>query len=1160
LANLGAAVLAVFLFRKIGQNYFLFIIYSTSLDMEKRLLTKLLVVALIACLAACSDNGKTASTTQKKVTKIFNKIAPEKSGVAFSNTLREDSIINYFTYPYIYMGGGVAVGDVNNDGLQDLYFTGNMVDNRLYINKGEMQFEDITEVSKTAGDNRWVTGATIADVNADGWADIYVSVSGKFTTTKNQLFLNDGLNENGIPTFTESAEQAGIADEGHSTQGTFFDYDKDGDLDLYVANYPFTSFKTRNFSYQYLIQQKSPDKSDRLYRNRGDGTFDDVTEQSGILNFGLSLSATAGDMNGDGWDDIYVSNDFATPDYFYLNNGDGTFTNQIKEVTQHTAYFGMGTDIGDFNNDGLLDLVQMDMTPKSNRRSKANMASMNPAGFWEMVEMGMHFQYMQNALQLNQGITNDGLPHFSDVSRLAGMSSTDWSWAGLFADLDNDGWKDVFVTNGTRRDINNKDYFHHIDNAKFEEKQHFNNLDLTKKMPSEKIDNYAFRNNGDLTFENVIDKWGLGFVGYSNGAAYSDLDNDGDLDMIVNNIDDPVAIYQNLTSDEHLANFLDVKLKGSAQNPMGLGTKVVVSTTAGEQYQQLTLTRGFQSSVCPVIHFGLGSEDVVEKVTITWPDGKQQQLEQVPVNQVLEADYKSAAEPGNSQPMANSEPQFFQDVTEELGIQYKHIENPYNDFEYEVLLPHAYSANGPGLAVADVNGDGLEDFYVGAAISGTGVLYLQTAGGTFETAATNPWASDSDREDMDAVFFDADGDGDQDLYVVSGGNEHDKDSDKLQDRLYLNDGTGNFTKSENSLPQMIASGSRVKVADYDKDGDLDLFVGGRIVPKSYPLPAKSFILRNDGSENGVVKFSDATAEAAPMLTEAGLVTDAAWTDFDGDGQLDLVVVGEWMPLTFLKNSGGKFTDKTEEFGLAKTTGWWYSIAAGDFDNDGDEDLVAGNLGLNYKYRATPEESFDVYVNDYDKNGKLDIVLGYYNDGVQYPVRGKQCSSEQIPAIKFKFKDYNSFADATLADIYTEHDLEASKHYQAWDFASSYIENKGNGHFEVTKLPNEAQLSAINAIVAEDVNKDGNLDLVVAGNLFAAEVETPRGDASYGQLLQGDGKGHFSTVPFSKTGLFLKNCVKDLAKINTKKGPAILVANNSEYLKAILINESASEVQ
>lgn len=1106
-------------------------------------------------IVSCNSQIEQPVSDSRKITKIFTALTPEESGITFTNNLIEDSVVNYFTYPYLYMGGGVAVGDVNNDGLQDIYFTGNQVENKLYLNQGDLTFLDITHQARVTGDDRWVTGVTMADVNHDGWMDIYVSVSGKWTSTRNLLYLNQGVDESGIPAFVESAEQAGVADEGKSTQATFFDYDKDGDLDLYVANYPYTSFKTQNSTYRFLMDRKQHDKSDHLYQNQGDGTFIDVTEEANLLNFGLALGIVVDDFNQDGWEDIYVSNDFATPDYFYFNNGDGTFIEKARETTMHTSYFGMGIDAGDLNNDGLVDLVQMDMTPEDNFRNKANMASMNPSAFYEMVNYGLHYQYMQNSMQLNQGVNESGYPHFSDIARIAGISSTDWSWAGLIADLDNDGWEDVFITNGTRKDINNKDYFAKIDKASPKEKEGYDWLELSKGIPSDEINNYAYKNNKDLSFTSVIDDWGLNFKGYSNGAAYADLDNDGDLEVVINNIDHPSMIFENHVADSKMGNFLKVELRGPDKNPGGLGALVQIESDNLKQRHHHTLTRGFQSSVEPIIHFGVGEAATIDRISIAWPDGKTEVIRGLEANQLIELNYKNSVEAKDHHEPPTA---IFRDITSMLALDYKHQENSFNDFQYEVLLPHIYSRNGPGLAVGDVNQDGLEDFYVGGATEYPGWLYIQQADGSFVPLNDNqPWHEDAASEDLGGAFFDADQDGDQDLYVVSGGNESLEGSGVLQDRLYLNQGNGMFIKAESSLPKILISGSRVKPADFDGDGDMDLFVGGRLVPRAYPRPANSHLLRNEGVQNGVPVFSDVSEELAPVLKELGMVTDAAWLDFDQDGLQDLVVVGEWMPITFLKNRNGIFEDNTEAYGLEKTTGWWYSIAADDFDQDGDMDLVAGNLGLNYKYQASTDESFDVYANDYDKNGKMDIVLGYYYDGVQYPLRGRQCSSEQIPAIKLKFEDYNSFAQATLEEVYSEGDLESSLHYQAYTFASSYVENLGDGKLSIQQLPNEVQISSINGIVTNDFNGDGNIDLMVAGNLYNAEVETTRNDAGYGNVLLGDGTGNFSPLSYAESGIYIPHDTKDLKLLKGKKGLFIVAANNNEALKIFQLTAGTS---
>lgn len=1098
----------------------------------------------LALLAACAtpEEQKEDVTTPK----IFEKVAKSTSNLEFSNDLKEDSIINYFTYPYIYMGGGVATGDINNDGLPDVYFTGNMVENKLYLNKGDLSFEDITETAGVGGDDRWMTGVTMADVNADGWLDIYVSVSGKFTTKKNLLYINNGLNEAGVPTFSEEAAKYGIDDEGSSTQATFFDYDLDGDVDLYVANYPFTHFKTPNYSYQLFREKKDPENSDRLYKNTGDG-FVDVSEEAGILNFGLALSATTADFNQDGWPDLYVSCDFATPDFFYFNNGDGTFTDRSQEVTNHTAFFGMGTDAADFNNDGLIDLLQLDMTPEDNRRNKANMASMDIPGFWEIVSFGMHYQYMQNALQLNWGVADDGLPHFGDVSRLSGIALTDWSWAALMTDLDNDGWKDIFITNGTRRDINNKDYFNRIDARTYQEKQESSDLQLAVNIPAEPVDNYAYRNNGDLSFTHVSEDWGLSHVGFSNGASYADLDNDGDLELIVNNIDEPVSIFKNLSS-ENGAHYLQVKFKGPEKNPLGLGAKVEIVSAGQTQVQELTMTRGFQSSVEPIMTFGLGVDARIEKLVVTWPGGKSQTLTDVAGDQLLTLSVTEAnTEVGSGVAIATT----FKNKTKETPVDFVHRENAFNDYEYEVLLPHQYSRNGPGLAKGDVNGDGLDDVFVGGATGQSGALLIQQRTGGFSTN-TGPWEDHRSMEDMDATLFDADADGDLDLYVVSGGNET-VGARRYQDRLYLNDGSGQYSFAEEALPAIASSGSKVKPGDFDGDGDLDLFVGGRIVPRQYPRPATSFILRNE-SEGGVAKFTSVGASVCPSLDSIGLVTDAAWIDFNGDNSLDLVVVGEWMPITVFQNNGsGILSDVTEDLGLEKTLGWWYSIAAADFDGDGDVDLAAGNLGLNYKYQATEEQSFDVYANDYDKNGSLDIVLGYYQDGTQYPLRGRQCSSEQIPTIKYKYKDYDSFAEATLIDIYTEADLEAALHLKAYTFASMYLQNDQGQSFNIAKLPNEVQISNINSIMPGDFNGDGKMDMILAGNMHTSEIETTRNDASYGAYLQGDGTGNFKAIPYTQSGFYINGEVKDMEVISTGDREVVIAARNNGPLEILEIS-------
>ena len=1079
--------------------------------------------------------GSCTKEQTKTNSKIFTGLKSDQTGVNFNNTLTENDSLNYFTYSYLYMGGGVASGDINNDGLVDLFFTGNQVSNKLYLNKGELKFEDITENAGISGDDRWYTGVTMADVNADGLLDIYCSVGGKFGPKDNELYIN-----NGDETFSEKAAEYGLNDIGNSVQATFFDYDKDGDLDLFVANYPPTQFDSPTFAYVYKMENVKDNESGHLYQNNGN-TFTDVTEASGLKAYGLSLSATAGDLNNDSWPDLYISNDFNSPDFMYINNQDGTFKEVVKEATSQTAFYGMGADIADFNDDGNLDIFQVDMDAKSNRRKKANMASMNPELFWDVVNAGFHYQYMHNCMQVNSGVFEDGIPHFSNVSRITGTSSTDWSWGPLFADFDNDGHKDLFVSNGTRREINNNDYFNKLKSIKIKSDTL---LELSQKIPSEKIDNFIFKNMGNLEFKRANKDWGIEFKGFSNGVAYADLDNDGDLELITNNIDDKASVFKNNASETN--NYIQIKFKGNQSNQFGLGSRVYVTIDGKTQMQELTLTRGFQSSVSPVLHFGLGDASKVDELKVVWPNGKIQKLNTVEANQALTLDFNNAIV--DTDINISKSKIFATDKTSKFP-EYKHTENNYDDFEDQVLLPHKMSSFGPTLAVGDLNNDGLEDYFVGGSSGNVGSLFMQTSTG-FQKQPSTFLEDDIRSEDSGSLIFDADGDGDNDLYVVSGGYEFSNDSEALRDRLYLNDGLGNFTKANaTALPDLKISGSKVYQSDFNGDGKPDLLVLGRQVPKNYPSPATSHILKNTSS-NGKVSFEVFMEIQPKEFQNLGMATSAVITDYDNDGRQDIMIVGEWMPIRMFHNTKTGFKEVSESLGLTKdTTGWWWSVQEGDFDNDGDMDYVVGNNGQNYKYKATEEETFDIFVSDFDKDNNQDIVLSYYNDGKQYPVRGRGCSSQQIPAIKQKFQDYESFAEATLEDVYTEKSLESALHYQVKSFASIYLENR-DGKFIVHELPVLAQTSSINEILIDDYNLDGNLDILVAGNLYASEVETPRNDAGHGLLLEGNGKGEFTAIPPSDSGFFVSGDVKNMARIQLNSQPYIIAAKNNDYLQFI----------
>lgn len=1061
---------------------------------------------------------------------LFNLLSSEQTGVDFNNIITDEPDHNILIYSNYYGGAGVGVGDFNKDGLADIFFAGNLVSDRLYINKGDLKFDDRTDEAGIEIGGGWSSGVLIGDINNDGWEDIYVTrelYDDKPELRKNKLYINqqDG-------TFKENAEEYGVADAERTRHATFIDYDKDGWLDLFLLNQP---PNPGNYSPLYgtdLMQEKW---APRLYKNnqdpKGTGvTFSDVSKEAGISIPGYGNSVVAADLNNDKWMDLYVANDYEVPDRLFLNNQDGTFTDVIHDAARHISYYAMGVDAADINNDGWLDVMTLDMVAEDNFRLKANMGGMYPEAFWKIVNDGGHHQYMFNALHLNNGVAPFGGERrliLSDIAQMAGVPSTDWSWSNIMADFDNDGWKDIFVTNGLLRDIRNSDAAKSF--PKYVEKtiQEFieNNpnageigifdiLDLEKALeliPSVPLKNYIYKNNGGLTFSKKTTEWGMDMETFSNGCAYADLDNDGDLEIIVNNINESAHIFENTANN----NWLRFKLTYNKKNESVAGTKVTLYTEVNEmQYAELTNTRGMYSTSENMIHFGLGKKEKVKSVEIVWPNGLKTLLSNPAINKVHEVDFlgtKVATSGG-------AIPTIFQNITDQKNILFIHQENNFDDYEKQILLPHKMSQFGPAMDVADVNGDGLEDVYMGGAVGQAGVLFIQKENKQFEK--TIIFENEKLQEDIDAVFFDIENDGDMDLYVVSGGNEYPQQNKMYQDRLYINDGKGSFEKSTDILPVFRESGACVKPADFDGDGDMDLFIGGRHTPWLYPSPTISRLLKN---ENG--KFIDITKTHAKELINLGMVTDAVWSDYDKDDDLDLIVVGEWMPIAIFINENGSFIHHSP-FTVHHSSGWWYSIEAADIDGDGDDDYFAGNLGLNYKYKATTNEPFEVHYDDFDESGSKDIVLSYYNFGEQFPLRGRSCSSQQVPEIQNKFPSYNIFANANLEEVYGDEKLDNALHYSATNFASVFIKNN-NGDLEVTPLPNEAQVSSINDFLIKDFNGDKKLDVLVAGNLYPAEIETPRNDAGIGLLLTGDGKGSWQSVHPTKSNLYVPFDVKKI---------------------------------
>jgi len=1106
---------------------------------------------LIGCLIITACNTEQVDTPPPEQstsqvappsTPTFKKLTSDQTGIYFINEVAEDRFRNILLYQYFYNGGGVAAGDIDNDGKTDLFFTGNTVSNKLYRNRGSrggrLQFEDISITAGILPANgaSWCTGVTMADVNADGWLDIYVSRSGNLQpeNRENLLYINQ---KNG--TFREQARQYGLNDPGYSIQAAFFDYDRDGDLDMFLVNHGMKTYDGRVLT---KSNQRDPYVGDKLYRN-DNGRFTDVSREAGIIgtqhSYGLGL--TVGDVDQDGWDDIYVANDFYEHDYLYLNNQDGTFTESIHEATQQISFFGMGVDMADFNNDLRPDIAVVDMAAPDQYRQKANLSGISDAKFWDFVDKGYHFQYMYNSLQLNNpspSISESETVLFSNIARLAGVDQTDWSWAPLFADLDNDGWQDLFITNGLRKDVLNNDFVAGINqeleamSARFVDLNEPAAQSLLNQMPSQKIANYLYHNQKDLTFTSVSDSWGLGEATFSNGAAYADLNNDGYLDLVVNNLDDFATIYLNRPPAKRNS-YLKIKLAGNSGNPFGIGAKAIVYQANTFQMRQLQLTRGYQSSVEPILYFGLGDQSV-DSLKITWPDGLSQTLKNVESNQTITFAYQNAEPSSTNNELVGI--QIFEEITDQIGLSFHHRESEFDDFDREFLLPHKLSDFGPALASADVNDDGLDDFFVGGARGQSRELFIQMTSGKFTQVRNQPWQQHAASESTDAIFFDADGDQDMDLYVVNGSGEYAADSKKLQDHLYLNDGKGNFQWASEALPDMHSFGTCVTAADFDGDGDQDLFVGGYTIPGKYPSPDRSYLL-----ENRQGKFEDITDVWLPELKQSELITDARWVKLDDNKPPALAVVGTWMSPTVFTNADGQL--KSADSDSLASVGWWFSLAAADWNQDGADELVMGNVGLNYRYTASTQSPFELYADDFDANGSTDLLFGYYQNGKLYTTEERDRMYQQLPTVKKKFTDYDSYAQATLSQLVGDNELKQAKHFSAQTFRSSWASIQDGKITTLVPLENEAQFSAVRDMLLVDVNQDEHLDIILAGNLHSVETRTPRLDAGTGLVMLGNSRGDFDPLPSSKSGLYVPGDVRKLAWLRSSSGYVLLVANN-----------------